>query len=137
MKKLILILLLSAAQLLQAQDVHTSQSFALTPLFNPAATGQFDGLYRIGIAYRDQWRTVTVPYRTLSFFADFNIPTHKKLPNSFGAGFYFNTDQAGDANLNTTEAGLQLAYHQSLSREGNIIASVGFGFAYGQKRVDI
>lgn len=120
-----------------SQDVHTSQSFALSPVFNPAANGQFDGLYRAGIAYRDQWRTVTVPFRTITFFTDFRIPTHKTQPNAFGAGFYLTADQAGDANLNTTEAGLQLAYHQSLSYEGNVVASVGFGAAYGSKRIDI
>ena len=47
-----------------AQDIHFSQ-FYFSPLnLNPAATGIFDGDYRIAGNHRQQWRSVTTPYTT-------------------------------------------------------------------------
>ena len=49
---------------LQAQDVHFSQFYAAPLLVNPAQTGNFSGTARVGANYRDQWGSITVPYRT-------------------------------------------------------------------------
>ena len=46
------------------QDIHWSQ-FNDNQLYqNPAHTGHFDGDYRFIGNYRDQWRSVTVPFST-------------------------------------------------------------------------
>ncbi|MCB9179736.1 MAG: type IX secretion system membrane protein PorP/SprF, partial [Flavobacteriales bacterium] len=55
---------------LHAQDIHFSQFFH-TPLANgPGSIGAFDGDYRINGIYRQQWRSVTRPYRTFGLGAD-------------------------------------------------------------------
>lgn len=53
------------------QDAHWSQ-FNDNQLFqSPAHTGQFDGDFRLIGNYREQWRSVTIPYRTCSISLDF------------------------------------------------------------------
>ncbi|HMZ89019.1 MAG TPA: type IX secretion system membrane protein PorP/SprF, partial [Chitinophagales bacterium] len=54
------------ASVTYAQDIHFSQFFAAPILVNPANTGNFIGSARIGLNYRDQWGSVTIPYRTFS-----------------------------------------------------------------------
>lgn len=122
----------------QSQDLHSSQEYAAAPLFHPAATGRFDGFYRIGAVYRDQWRTVPASFQTLGVFGDMNFPLKpKRNANRFGIGILLSGDQAGDGRLRTTEFGLQSAYHQQLSRGGRTMLSVGAGINVGSKRVDI
>ncbi len=119
------------------QDIHSSQEFAIAPVYHPATTGRFDGFYRIGIAYRDQWRTVPASFQTLSVFADMTFPVNpRKGANHFGLGILATGDQAGDGRLTTTEAGFQAAYHQQLSRGGKAMLSVGFAGTVGNKRVE-
>ena len=47
-----------------AQDIHFSQFFNVPMGLNPGCIGQFDGDYRAHGVFRQQWRSVTVPYRT-------------------------------------------------------------------------
>ncbi len=121
-----------------SQDLHSSQEYALAPVFHPAATGRFDGFYRIGAAYRDQWRTVPAAFQTLSVFTDMTFPVNpRKGASHFGLGVVATGDQAGDGRLRTTEVGFQAAFHQQLSRGGKTMLSAGFGSALGSKRVDV
>lgn len=53
-----------------AQDIHFSQFFNTPYAQNPANIGQFDGDYRMGAVYRQQWRSVTIPYSTFGMGAD-------------------------------------------------------------------
>lgn len=130
------ILLLSLSGL--AQDLHSSQSWAISPVFNPAATGHFNGLWRAGLVYRDQYRTVTTPYQTLGMFGEWSTYTNSRSKkNRFGLGLIATADRAGDGRLTTTEFGLQTAYHQTLARDGRVTASVGFGAHYGSRRLDV
>ena len=50
----------------RSQDIHWSQ-FNDNQLFqNPGHAGHFDGDYRFIGNYRDQWRSVTVPFSTMA-----------------------------------------------------------------------
>ena len=53
-----------------AQDIHFSQFFNTPLAQNPANIGQFRGNYRMGAVYRQQWRSVTVPYSTFGMGGD-------------------------------------------------------------------
>ena len=56
-----------------SQDIHFS-NWQMSPLnLNPANTGMFEGDGRIIFNYRNQWKSVPVPYNTYSFGADFNL----------------------------------------------------------------
>lgn len=78
------------------QDIHWSQ-FNDNQLFqNPGHAGHFDGDYRFIGNYRDQWRSVTVPFSTFSMSAD------AKYGNN-GVGLLLFHDQAGDGKFQTIE----------------------------------
>ena len=78
------------------QDIHWSQ-FNDNQLFqNPANAGNFYGDLRLIGNFKDQWRSVTVPFSTFSFSIDKNI---KKL----GIGLLAFHDQVGDGKLSTIE----------------------------------
>ena len=81
------------------QDIHWSQ-FNDNPIFqNPGHAGHFDGDIRFVANYRDQWRSVTVPFSTLSTSVDANFGK----TNSLGAGLVLFHDVVGDGQFRTVE----------------------------------
>ena len=50
----------------RAQDIHFSQHFNAPLAMGPGSIGQFDGEHRFNSLFRQQWRAVTVPYRTFA-----------------------------------------------------------------------
>src|SRR3954471_19404848 len=69
-----------------AQDIHFSQ-FNRSPLnLNPANTGLFDGDFRFSGIHRNQWKSVTVPYKTFSGAFDMSTPFPNAENNLIGAG---------------------------------------------------
>jgi type IX secretion system PorP/SprF family membrane protein len=118
------------------QDVHFSQFYASPLLVNPANTGNFNGILRIGGNYRDQWGSVTIPYRTFSFYIDGAIQP-KKAFNRFGLGIAAFSDQAGDGNLNTTKAYVSAAYHIGYHENTRWRFAAGIAGGIVQKSVDI
>jgi len=91
-------LLLGAIGTTIAQDIHFSQFFQTPYALTPASIGQFDGQYRVGGVFRQQWRAVTTPYRTFGLGGD--------MANAFGvdglgAGAWLYNDRAGDSRMNT------------------------------------
>jgi type IX secretion system PorP/SprF family membrane protein len=98
-----------------AQDLHFSQFFTSPISLNPAKTGLFNGDWRIGANYKNQWYNIPITYNTASVFADAAFGEKR---NSFlkkaGAGIYLAQDGAGDGNLATTKIQLSGAYHQVL-----------------------
>jgi hypothetical protein len=52
------------------QDIHWSQ-YNDNPLFqNPGNTGNFNGDYRFVGNYRNQWRSVSIPFETIALSAE-------------------------------------------------------------------
>lgn len=93
------LLILITSTLVRAQDIHWSQ-FNDIPLFqNPGHAGNFDGDYRFVGNYRNQWRSVTVPFSTFSLSADTRLYNNKNI----GLGMLFFHDVDGDGKLRTTE----------------------------------
>ena len=90
------IIVFSFFQISFGQDVHWSQ-FNDNQLFqNPGQAGHFDGDYRFIANYRDQWRSVTVPFSTFSMSADAKF-------KDYGVGLLISNDQAGDGKFRTVE----------------------------------
>ncbi len=126
---------------LQGQDIHFSQ-FGRSPLIlNPAMTGGFPAVYRLGVQYRDQWSSFESPFRTFSAFMDARIINNRivdggceTVTDFFGVGGYFYSDQAGDANLTATSGMLTMAYHKQLS--SSLYGAFGVAGGFGSKRID-
>ena len=100
-----------------AQDIHFSQ-YDNSPLnLDPALAGHFDGDYRFVLNHRNQWASVTVPYKTFSGFFDTKIPFEKLKKGTFGAGIILNNDKAGDSQLGIFQANVLLSYTQKMGND--------------------
>ena len=135
MKKLISILALCAAlSRALAQDVQVSQ-FTMSPLLlNPASSGAIIAR-EATVTHRNQWASISNPFRTFVFAANTRFGDIDKARRGYwGAGLLAFNDQAGDGNMRTNAAGLNLVYHLRLSRYQHI----GFGMqgSYMSRFVD-
>ncbi len=104
-----------------AQDIHFSQFNENPSLLNPALTGAYY-VMRASVVYRDQWASVTVPYRTfgasyeMKFRASewekqdpFKTKLYKKAYNRLAGGLSFYSDKAGDGQMGTNVGNLSIA----------------------------
>lgn len=125
---------------LSGQDQQFTQFFASPLTLNPALTGTFDGKYRLGLIYRDQWSKITdVPYRTFGTAIDLRFPVkagERFNADAFGAGIQFYSDKVPAFDFSTTQMQLSLAYHKSLGRQNNQFLSIGFQAAIVQKNLN-
>ena len=126
--------LLMSAFSASAQDMHHSQ-FWMNPLsYNPASAGFFNGDFRAGTSYRNQWLSVTVPYQTFGIWADAPVVKRMVQQDIIGVGICSDFDRAGDARYSTLQTGLFLSYSKALNRRNSHFLSVGMVLGYAQKR---
>lgn len=131
-KNYISLLLLTAYSLVQtavAQDIHFSQPWMQPLYLNPGNAGMFDGDYRVGGIYRNQWRAVPVPYSTISFLGDARLKGVLSQQSSMGAGLIFNHDRSGDSRYAINQLYIPVSHIQSFSSDTNL--SVSFGLVPG------
>lgn len=123
----------------RAQDVHFTQFTASPLIVNPAFTGAFAGSWRASAIYRDQWRSVTSPFKTYAVSFDAPIVNDLTLDDYLAAGLQLYNDRAGDGNLQNMSALASIAYHKFLgsSADPNMTLSVGFQGGYTQKSIDL
>lgn len=120
---------------LQAQDIHFTL-FNFSPLtLNPASTGAFEGTFRAGGIYRDQWTTLNRGMRTPSFYLDAPVIQGFGKNDWVGVGLTMFQDNAGVGNLQTTSFQLSGSYHLSLDKRGNSILTLGAQGGQVQKRI--
>ena len=126
-----------------AQDAHFSQFYNTPIRQNPAMTGLFNGTYRIGANYRDQWASVIGSgnaYKTYHVGADMNTFVMKN--DYAGLGIYVLGDQAGNGKFGSTSAVLSGAYVKQLSgrkrgwKQAEHYLSGGLQVGAGQVKVD-
>ena len=123
------------------QDRHFSQFYSSPLTLNPALTGAFDGKYRVGGSYRDQWRgLLDQPYQTFSFGSDLrlNAPFAERGNNDkFGIGLLFVRDIVNTLDFSTTQMAISTAYHKSLAALDNSqYLSLGFQMGLTQRNVN-
>lgn len=110
----ILLLLLNSMQL-KSQDINFSQFYELPMLRNPSLAGIFAGDIRITGAYRNQWQSVTVPYRTFGLGAEYKKPLGDNSDDFVTLGLQATSDVAGDSRLTRTQIFPVLNYHKSIN----------------------
>lgn len=118
-----------------AQDVHFSQFFEAPFLRNPSFSGLFQGDYRFQGIYRSQWASVTTPFITGSFNAEYKKPIGQ-ADDYLTLGMQLVYDKAGAATLTTTSILPAINYHKSLSGEKNKYLSLGVMGGLVQRRFD-
>lgn len=115
-----------------AQDIHWSQ-FNDNPIFqNPGNSGRFVGDYRFHANYRDQWRSVTVPFSTINFTADTKFAKNK----AFGLGAMLFHDQAGDGKFRTVEFQVSPSYQIKLTPDSTHTLRTGVQFGWNHRSVN-
>lgn len=141
MKKLIKIKLYAAVILLamatasKAQDIHFSQFYETSVLRNPALTGIYNGDYRFGLMYRNQWSSISAPFQTATASAEMK----KQLGESqdfigFGVLGFF--DRTGSINLTTLSGNFAVSYNKNLNEEHGTFVSIGMMGGYLQRNYD-
>lgn len=138
MKKIFLyiILITVATSFAEAQDIHFSQ-YNYSPLnYSPATTGLFDGDIRANGFYRNQWNSVTIPYKTFGLAYDqvLGIPSASGARHSAGA--LINSDRAGDGNFGTLQLLLSYAHLFSINSDSIHFISAGVQAGFNYRSLD-
>jgi type IX secretion system PorP/SprF family membrane protein len=117
-----------------SQDTHFSQ-VAYSPLtLNPALAGANSVLQGV-MNYRNQWNSVTSPYKTFAASIDARLNENKRQRNGIlAAGLNLVNDQTGDLKLTTNQVNLTMAYHMILNRKSTF--GVGMYAGFEQRSLD-
>ncbi len=118
------------------QDLHYSQYFNSELNLNPALTAYSQSKYRFSLNNKNQWASVTVPYKTLSASFEVKILNFKRKKSFIGLGVLFNKDEAGDSRYGTTQAGLSISWVKSLNNKNSNMISIGWQAAFYQRSID-
>jgi len=118
---------------LYAQDIHFSQYQASPLIINSSNTGSFDGDYRFGLNYRNQWSSFIKPFVTYSGFFDKLFKKELLGNDSFGVGLVLFSDNAGTAEFSTQSAIGSFGYHKKIDNEGKQVVSFGLQGGIMQK----
>lgn len=119
-----------------AQDINFSQFYELPLLRNPALAGTFRGDIRVTSAFRSQWNSVTVPYKTEALGTELKFGLSQNSNDYLSIGMQITNDIAGDSKMGKTQFLPMLAFHKSLSVERDSYLSLGFLGGAIQQRFD-
>lgn len=125
LRKQLLVPLLLFAGLAKGQDINFSQFYELPLLRNPGLAGIFNGDVRVTSAFRSQWQSVTVPYRTIGLGMEYKKPVGRNTNDFITVGMQLTNDIAGDSRLRRTQLFPVINYHKSLSGERDTYLSAG------------
>ena len=124
---------------LYSQDKHFTQFYASPLTLNPALTGAFNGRYRVGGIYRDQWRnTLESPYVTFAGAVDvrWDVELDSRYKDGVGVGLLFFNDRVGGIDFTTNQMALSAAFHKGLDFDKKQFLSVGIQAGLAQRNVN-
>ena len=135
MKKLLFhILFLILSSTLIAQDIHFTQFNRSYQNLNPALAGSFVGDYRFHGNFRNQWASISEPYRTFSAAVDASHPI-VQLPQ-LGIGLVFINDEAGVGGLKNTAVNSNFSYSIKVDQDSTWIAKTGLQLGFSVRSVN-
>jgi type IX secretion system PorP/SprF family membrane protein len=102
-------------------------------LLNPGNTGLNYNIRAVA-NYREQWKSVTTPFRTSAFSFDMNTSRSHQNRASLGVGIQFINDKAGDSRLGLTQGNLNISGILELAEDSKL--SVGIMGGFGQRSAD-
>ena len=135
----LILLLFFIANFIQAQDKHFTQFYTAPLALNPALTGTFDGKYRVGGIYRDQWRGVLDnPYVTFAGSVDvrFDVTLDSRYKDAFAVGLLFYNDEVPGIDFSTNQIALSGAFHKGLDYDKTQFLSVGVQGGAAQRNIN-
>lgn len=126
MKKIFISLVsLMIGMISSAQDYNFSQFYELPLLRNPALAGIFDCNFRVKSVYRNQWQSVTVPYRTTGLSAEMKFSAGRGNWHNFGLQVTY--DVAGDSRLARVQVLPIYTFHLQLAEDNYLSLGVMAG----------
>ncbi|HMX40159.1 MAG TPA: PorP/SprF family type IX secretion system membrane protein [Saprospiraceae bacterium] len=130
----VLLLLMLPTGWLNAQDIHFSQ-FLNSPLnLNPGQAGVFGGDLRFVGNYRNQWRSVPVPFLTFSGSLENKIYFSRGRYDRYLTGsLLINYDRQGSLRLTSTQIGIPLSLTLPLGANSGRFLTLGVTPAFGQR----
>jgi type IX secretion system PorP/SprF family membrane protein len=115
-----------------AQDIHFSHLNRQPTFQNPGNAGLFVGDLRLNANYKDQWRSVTIPFTTIAVSSDF-----RWKPKAMGFGFVFFHDKVGDGTFQTVEGMFSAAKHLKLTSDSSHLISTGLQIGFNYRQVNL
>jgi type IX secretion system PorP/SprF family membrane protein len=116
MKRILsLVVALAICSFAYSQDYNFSQFYELPLLRNPALAGIFDCNMRVKAVYRNQWQSVTTPYRTSGLSAEMKF--HAGGGNWHNAALQVTYDVAGDSRLSRVQVLPVYTFHLQVADE--------------------
>jgi type IX secretion system PorP/SprF family membrane protein len=121
----------------KAQDPHFSQFFSSPLSLNPAFTGYFEGMHRLGVNFRHQWIGAGEPFTTATVGFDTHFSTLGEKDNIIGLGVMAIGDRTANGAYNSNYASFSGAYHQVLDEDGYQHLGLGIQANLGSKMLDM
>jgi type IX secretion system PorP/SprF family membrane protein len=110
------------------QDAHFTQYYQNAALINPSLIGNFRGLYKIGMNYRDQWRpAISSPYSTFTATGESTFDLgDKNNPDIAAIGIMFLSDRLNAFDFITNQINLSGSYRKHMSGLNKSYLAIGF-----------
>jgi type IX secretion system PorP/SprF family membrane protein len=116
-----------------SQDIHFSQFFNVPMSLGPGNIGAFNGDYRVHGIFRQQWRSVTIPYRTFGIGGDArSFAGIEKL----GAGAWLYNDRAGDSRMNRFHIDLGASWTERFGSDQEHALTIGSQLGFTAISID-
>jgi len=131
---IVLLFLLYMPLGVKGQDPHFTQFYATPQLINPAYAGVFNGSFRIGTTYRQQWSSLGAPFNSMAVALDGKVLNDGVYhQNPFNLGLVVQSDKTLKGSLSSNNLSGIAAYHVPLNREGTQSIGIGLSAMYGQR----
>lgn len=118
-----------------AQDTHFSQFYETSILRNPSLTGIYNGDYRFGVMYRNQWSSISAPFQTAVAWAELKKQVGE-TDDFMGFGVLGFFDRTGSINLTSVSGCASFSYNKNINRDRSTFLSFGAMAGYLQRSYD-
>lgn len=132
MKQLYFIIFFIFSLSLFSQDIHFTQYYYSPLNLNPANTGNFDGDWRFTNNYRNQWKSLSIPYRTTAISFDHQLYIYSE---QFSYGIDIIDDKSGAAGLTVNKIFASFAYHKKIETN-NLHFGIQGGIVFKRYYID-
>lgn len=124
----LIIAFLACAQVLQAQDLHFSNTEYSPLILNPALAGANSGM-QANLAYRTQWGQLGSSFRSAIASFDARVSNDKSGKKNFLAlGLNLYNDRIGDMGLSSNSVALSIADHLRLDAKNQLSFALNIGY---------
>jgi type IX secretion system PorP/SprF family membrane protein len=117
-------------------DVHFSQFYEMSLLRNPALVGINDQDYKITVAYRNQWSTISHPFTTALLNAEGRWAVSHSSNDFVSVALMAYYDKAGSVDRKISSFQPALNYSKCLNSDNSTYLSAGFTAGYLQYSFD-